>query len=1335
MEEFKGLCRNARRSKIPPNMWEFAKNILLKKGGGSIANEEGFDYKHNIPGKELGRIETNEEIVYFSFDGTFSYIGYYKTNIEPAVYVPVLKSIYLGFKYNRPIEGVFFYNFKKELIVGFCDGVFVDSNTPKLINLTNIGIALTPALELVNPSDLGQLNLFPNSIEGNIDIDYEVGGTLDVDVVYVTFAYVLADGQSSTSFFPIHTIAYPTHNFDKLDKRNVIINLSDLDTTFTKLRIGLLAINSGGIKGYQSDIKNFSGTTYSFILSSLTNFTEITTDELVVGNEVYSRLKTMTVNNDELIVANGVKTGSLPFQKFANNLKLGLYYDIRPENKFTHPILCPDEVYSVYISLELLDGTYTQEYHIAGEPEDVALNETTVLSTADINALGLDYLNTIDTYKKFRIVNTGGFKINTVPVNLNNPAELELRWGYWENQEQYPNNPEYDGTVDYNGNPIVGGEDLRNKNIRYHRVPGLDALVDKFPCVLGNTNKNQPTNNTPAYFAGLVPSFSIDVLNFDAIVTPDIKSQIQGYRLSIVKRKTGERLVEDINFLRQAMVVEQNSEGGIMDFDTTVGYEPDQEGNRFRYAAAQFGYSRVRSNLLSTYKPNITPLLAKANYAYQDNIFGLSPDDAGFVDKDITVANANGTIGVCAKIPNTQRYAVIKDIEYILGNNTNVNTFLVEEHIRLTAHNTLQPAGITGSLPQIPTRWNPLLLSGTNSVGDICSLVLDRWNVNTKLYAPYQYNTTGTASSNDLCYSQGVCATFINLPKNVYTGFKPTEFITIGKCKTQVGNSSSYRKLFKLFGDVFTNNGYSIPVCTSLGTAVTGIMRYNQLVLLGGFSVTNNDKIYITKDRKYGKNYELNGGSSTIADLLPLQYQLQIFNKEELRSLNDIIVGVAFSINNPFIDYFPYRVHRSLKIGNETIETNNIRRFLSNNYKEMLNDRGEVTAVRGSNKVLYIAQKYSLFVASIKDRLNTDTATTFLGEGDIFDRKPDEIMYSSNRGYIGCTSQFSCKVFKIGLVITDQVKGKIFIIGQDVKEISKAYMDIWFAENWETTGYYTLDRFGNKQIVDNPFTQVGHCLGYDEKYNRLLFTKKHYKFNYENQIGINYTFDGEYYYDNNSVVLDFNDTNYFTEISYTFSYSIDNDTWVCEHDYFPNDYFYTNRGLYAISNATGSKVYKTNSKLSKGYFFDRRFKSFVDLVFNTRLDLSKLYQNVSWNTQVIGDNNENLYFKTIDFIALYTDYQCTGDIALPFNTFSLSRNAENIWEFNNFRDVVVNSSLPIVDSKGVFQINNLNNNRSWFDKSNFIHTFIIVRMGMNNQSNNSVYIHQVGVKSRMSDRT
>jgi hypothetical protein len=161
MNEFKGMSRDTQRVKTPTGMWEFARNILLRKGFNSISNEYGNEKYKELPGIEIGRIPANEKTVIFTTDGVYSYIIVQDTvNVDSTNYEPtniIIKSKYLGFKKHRPIEGIFMYNFNKELIIVFCDGNQEDSNTPKLINLDKLNVELNSELELINPDDIEKL--------------------------------------------------------------------------------------------------------------------------------------------------------------------------------------------------------------------------------------------------------------------------------------------------------------------------------------------------------------------------------------------------------------------------------------------------------------------------------------------------------------------------------------------------------------------------------------------------------------------------------------------------------------------------------------------------------------------------------------------------------------------------------------------------------------------------------------------------------------------------------------------------------------------------------------------------------------------------------------------------------------------------------------------------------------------------------------------------------------------------------------------------------------------------------------------------------------------------
>lgn len=1355
MEEFKGMSRNTTRVKTPTGMWEFARNILLQKGFQSVSNEYGFESKATIPGIVIGHITTNEEIVVFSVDGEFSCIGLIKSD-DLLTYIPKVRSIYLGFKVNRPIEGVFLYNYNKELITIWCDGVFVDSNVPRLLNLTNLNIEVDANYEFVNPADLDVLNLFSSSQEGQIYISYGNEINLPLNVVYITYTYILDDGISTTGYYPVHHIAYPYHNWESEQQRSIIIDLQNLDIKYSQIKLGLLVNYEDSLIAYSSPSFSYTGTSLTIEITSLSNFVETSVDNLVIPTIYYNRIKSMTIQNNQLVIGNVATDNQYNIQKFINKLELGLKY-VLEEEKFSHPTLCPDEVYAVYIQPQLTNSDYLEAYPLIG-PKPNNPNETDILTASDLEAMGLrDSNNGIeaDTWKQFHIKNTGGFVL-PAPFDETDEAHYEMNWGFWENEETYPNHPHFDGTVDYDGNPIVGGEDLRNTPIRYFRVPGLDAVSDKIPCHVGSyykndlsTGRNFGTGGEITKFFGAVPRFGVYIKNWEEVIPDEIKERLQGFRLLIVKRKTGDRIVEDINFQMKVIKSKQEVDGTDRILEVTNTSVPGPNLPAHYFNDVLYGYTRVYSSNLMILKPQIAPRIVKANYirvlhdlTYQS--IGTYPD----IGQENVIGSPDYSYYVF-KVKETQKYAEFKGIEYKPGNNIAAETLFVEEGIIGQAKNYLQGIYYPPSNPY-NNRWNPFLVEESNGGQDYGVQAL-KFNSTTRVYEAVNIGDTyeGDVIGNDHPFQNQICASYLNLYKNLYLGFNPSEFIVLGR----VLSSNSTEVVFSN-GDIFTNNAYTGTRTLAAGGMILGKVYFNRLYYKGMWGINGNSLCGMAQDKELNVIFDVDDDDSHASELLALDYTIQQkYVKAPFKSLNDYITAVAFNINGKTVGYFPFRVARTPKISNENLQTDVLRTFRANDYYEMLNNRGEVIAVRGTNKQLFIQQKYSLFVATLKDKLNTGETETYLGEGDIFDRSPDEIKYNTDKGYIGCTNQFASLVVPDGYVVVDQLKGNIFLIGSKFMEISKAGMTNWFQENWNTEGYFTLDRFGNKQPVDNPFVSIGHLIGYDEEFNRLLFTKKYYKFLFDIVENGEYTFDGEFYYkriegeEDSSTFerLDFNDESYFENLSKTFSFNIDDNTYVCEHDYFPNVYMFNTYGLFSINNdrtiveepslaIPAYVLYKHNVKTQQRgtYYKGSTYDSYIDLIFNGRLDLSKQYQMVTWESVVKALDGSRKYKDTIDKIMIYSDYQCSGEIDIT--EYNTSRNVEGVWQFNEFRDIVVDNTLPIIREDGRVDESNLNINKSFFEKSFFIGTFVVIRLIMTNSNTNDVFINLVNVKSRISKR-
>ena len=76
----------------------------------------------------------------------------------------------------------------------------------------------------------------------------------------------------------------------------------------------------------------------------------------------------MTFQNNQLVIGNLAVNNTIPFQKYLTQIELGLQImtDDDSESKFTHPTLCPDEVYAIYIQPQLISGEYIDAFPLIG---------------------------------------------------------------------------------------------------------------------------------------------------------------------------------------------------------------------------------------------------------------------------------------------------------------------------------------------------------------------------------------------------------------------------------------------------------------------------------------------------------------------------------------------------------------------------------------------------------------------------------------------------------------------------------------------------------------------------------------------------------------------------------------------------------------------------------------------------------------------------------------------------------------------------------------------------------------------------------------------------------
>ena len=1258
MNDFKGLSTATSTVKTPEQMWQFARNILLSKKYLSIVNEKGNEYGYDVPGTVIGFEVTNETIVYFSIDDGFSCIGYVDVHVGSYTRILRTKNPKFKFNLNSPIECVSIYNYKKELIVVFSDGVNTNSSSPKLININNPQKKFSPSGEFLSDKDYLVFELFtPNKLP-HVDISYTTGGSLDAEVIHIAMAYVYDDNTEGLPT-PILDTVYP--NFKGLNKikRNVIINLVNFSLNFSKIKL-LFIIETGGARfAYETPVLNIINNRVSYNLSAVNNLTISDTGKVLLAYERFNKIKTLTKTANQITAGWVTTEDNKNFQKYANKLELkfNLITDSEELERFkSHPTFLPDEVYSFKFIPLFLNGSRGDAFHIPG-PKGTA-DDIAILTEAEINSYGLNiskYKN--KKYRKFHFNNSG-------LVHTTN------KWGHWQNEEVYPNHEDYNASS-------IGGEDLRGTPIRYHRFPSPEAFVTYGG---GNTlmeNKPLITNgisdNLDKY-----PKFNIYIDNLHNAFPADILNTLQGYEIVFEKRVKGGTYIEFTGLLYTMGFQE----------GTTVSIG----GGKLTFNGSQYK-DFTNSNFISieTAKERVE-VTAQLSKVY--NGVKLSTVD---IEKDVDyfTGNTATTPFITPVIKTNYKFANIVKSEYKLANNIQSGNKFREERLQLHLQRTV---------------------SGDSEV-----------------YEPIEHNVIRVVNLFNLN------AALITLNKNIYNLENGKDFISVGKV-IFTENQATNEKLVN--GDVFKNNillkSYSMGGAHD-GLILAGIYSYLKYYVLNLYSPLSNHYIGNGDKTQEGRNWfrDHPDHPEDVNRLNAADYTTIVKNTNN-HYFNDLEGTLSYGLTLNYVNKFPYRIYKGLSIPNESLNTANLRTFLTNQYYDMPNDRGEIIALRGFNNGLFIQQRYSLYRTTISDKLDTDISQVYLGNTELFDRLPEELISNNNIGYIGSNNQFACTTFRDGYVTVDEVQGKVFLVNNSVEELSLQNVKDGFREKLPLKRNYTKKDLLNKTvIVDNPYNSIGYLVGFDEEFNRLLITKKYYE---PKETTSQLNFDGEFYTrKNDGSLVDFKDIAYFTDESFTYSYALDSKTWVCLHDYTPSFYYYTNKGLYSVINTltSNAKQYKHNSNnVNPGNYYGKQYEAYVDLIFNGRLDLIKQHQAVYWVSESMDIKNERLVnqFDTIDKIMLYNNHQCSDFINVSKKSLEVSRNVEGIWQFNEFRDMVINPNAVIVDKDGRLNESNIKAEKQWYNKNMFIGNYIVVRLVWNNDTSNLKYIHNVNVKSVVSKR-
>lgn len=533
----------------PKDSYSYGLNIVKEDPINSpeiVTNERGFTtyfdlgYAYTL----LGSCYLGEEnYVLFikspiASDSPFNRIILLQNKVSTTIY----DTLNLNFKELFPIKATYRYNFRNQRVIYFVDG----SNKDRVINVDNISLYTGDVTELSIDVEYTPAILISKSIQDD-------GGLLATGTYEFFASYKTLDNATTAWFIltanPVYIIDDGTQSVASNTNilvdgcksglptnKSVILNITNLDSRFSILRIGVIKTLGGAPTASYIDNIYFNNDTLSYTYTGLSSEVVVPdTTEFTLDQVRYYGSNAINQMNNRLLRANMSSTKiDIGYQIYANNIVTDYYID--EEVVGTMPdttdytvrstwwqsantiyndkkSLMRDEVYSLGIAFGLIkEGVESEVYHIPGRainsiPMNTYRNQYNDTAT-------LPYSTTWDTYSvtengdttpAWQVINTAA---NSVDNFVSKPA-------YWESINMYPPNLDF---------PITGSSTtgVGNTPIRHHKMPssGLEPIF-----------RTTNISNVISFYKRNLG------LTFSNIVVPDtLKNNISYIRIYITSR-------------------------------------------------------------------------------------------------------------------------------------------------------------------------------------------------------------------------------------------------------------------------------------------------------------------------------------------------------------------------------------------------------------------------------------------------------------------------------------------------------------------------------------------------------------------------------------------------------------------------------------------------------------------------------------------------------------------------------------------------------------------------------------------------------------------------------
>jgi hypothetical protein len=368
------------------------------------------------------------------------------------------------------------------------------------------------------------------------------------------------------------------------------------------------------------------------------------------------------------------------------------------------------------------------------------------------------------------------------------------------------------------------------------------------------------------------------------------------------------------------------------------------------------------------------------------------------------------------------------------------------------------------------------------------------------------------------------------------------------------------------------------------------------------------------------------------------------------------------------------------------------------NVENLFPEDGAITGLFVDKDRLFATTANSvIFLPTKPQTLQGDGTTVYTGTGDVLSAPPKKLV-SSEIGYAGVEDKFGINVNEFGTVLIDTVRGKVFLLGEGLEEISNHGLRAFFRDNLPFKLKKLIPTLDESNYYTN-INGIGLLATYDQKYRRLILHKRDYTpINFGGLLpeiplpDITYYVlesDGRLRWYRNDVEIFASNSTYFTNHSFTLSYSFANKCWTSFHSYMPDFMYNDSETFYTFIQGLNSQlqgVWKHGTEFLK--YYNNSFQHIIEIVLTPNFQTG-VYDDVLMSTKALSPaskvymQEKNVFF---DKIWVYNEIQSSGlKTLLPIsetdmgmsvynNSYSVSnvicRNVEEYWRLQLPRDLV-----------------------------------------------------------------